>query len=166
MLRLLTGAGLALLGGCTVLAAVAWARFPWREGAPDGALPGGADVSLLAWRVGRLGLGALALAAGARAVALALDPGADGAAVLRYALVAVALVGARSAWTVWAAVLPLAPVPGPPVASDVRRIAEVLARWDREATGEVTTLTSRSRTSGPSAPSGAGPPRTHRTPDV
>jgi hypothetical protein len=166
VLRLLTGAGLALLGGCTVLAAVAWVRFRLAAGRPRGALPGGADASLLAWRVGRLGLGALALAAGARAVALALEPGADGAAALRSALAAVALVGVRRAWTVWAAVLPLAPVPGPPVAADVRRIAEVLVRWDREATGEVTTLAARSRTSGPSAPSGAGPPRTHRMPDV
>jgi hypothetical protein len=135
--------------------------LPPAGGGPDQRPPEGADASLLAWRIGRLGLGALAPAAGARAVALA--PGADGAAALRYALVAVPLVGVRSAWTVWAAVLPLAPVPGPPIASDVRRITEVLVRWDRRATGEVTTLTPRSRTSGPS---GAGPPRTHRRPDV
>ena len=164
--RLVTGAGLALLGVCAALAAAAWARFLWPAAGPILVRPGGADASLLAWRVGRLGLGALALAAGARAVALALEPGADSAAALRYALVAVALVGVRRAWTVSAAVLPLAPVPGPPVAADVHRIAAVLARWDREATGAVTTLTSRSRTSGPSAPSGAGPPRTHRMPDV
>jgi hypothetical protein len=165
--RLVTCAGLALLGLCVALAAAAWMRFLRPAAGPISARPRGADVSFLAWCVGRLGLGTLALAAGARAVALALDPGADGAAALWYVLVAVALVGGRSAWTVWAAVLPLAPVPRPPVAADVRRIAEVLVQWDREAAGEVTTLTSRARTSSrTSGPSGAGPPRTHRMPDV
>ena len=124
--RLVTAAGLALLGVCVPLAAAAWVRVLRSAAGPIRARPGGADASLLAWRVGRLGLGALALAAGARAVALA-------------------------------------PVPGPPVASDVHRIAEVLGRWDREAAGEVTTLASGSRATGPPR---AGPPRTHRMPDV
>jgi hypothetical protein len=161
--RLLTSAGLALLGGCAVLAAVAWMRFRLAAGRPSGARPGGAGASLLAWRAGRLGLGALALAVGARAVVLALAPGPVGPAALWYALAAGALVWLRGAWTVWAAVLPLVPVPSPLVASAVHRIAAVLVRWDREATGEVTTLASEPR---PSGRSGVGPPRTHRTPDV
>jgi len=163
VVRLLTGAGLALLGGCAVLAAAAWVRFRLAAGRPSGARPGGADASLLAWRVGRLGLGALALAVGARAVVLALAPGPGGPAALWCALAAGALVGLRGAWTVWAAVLPLVPVPSPLVASDVHRIAAAIGRWDREATGEVTTFASKAR---PPRPSGAGPPRTHRTPDV
>jgi hypothetical protein len=91
--RLVTCAGLALLGLCVALAAAAWMRFLRPAAGPISARPRGADVSFLAWCVGRLGLGTLALAAGARAVARALDPGADGAAALWYVLVAVALVG-------------------------------------------------------------------------
>ena len=113
-------------------------RFLLTPGDPPGARPGGAGASLLAWRAGRLGLGALALALGGRAVALAAAPGPDVAAALWCALGAVVLVWARGAWALWAAVLPLAPVPGLPVASDVRRIAEAITRWDREAAGGVT----------------------------
>jgi len=164
VVRLLTGAGLALLALGAALAAVAWVRFLYPAGGAARVRPGGADASCLAWRAGRVALGVLALAFGLQAVVLALVPGPDGAAALRCVLAAGALIWARGAWTVWAAVLPLAPVPGPPTAADVRRIAEVLVRWDREATDEVTALTSRPRQ--PPGRSGAGPPRTHRTPDV
>ena len=113
-LGLLTGAGLALLGLGAVLAAVAWVRFLLTPGDPPEAGPGGAGASLLAWRAGRLGLGALALALGGRAVALAAAPGPDVTAALWCALGAVVLVWARGAWALWAAVLPLAPVPRTP----------------------------------------------------
>jgi hypothetical protein len=51
----------------------------------------------------------------------------------------------------------------------VRRIAEAVARWDRAAVGEVTTLAAGVREGQEGAPAGAGRPRTpltHRTPDV
>jgi hypothetical protein len=165
-LGLLTGAGLALLGLGAVLAAVAWVRFLLPPGDPPEAGPGGAGASLLAWRAGRLGLGALALALGGRAVALAAAPGPDGTAALWCALGAGVLVWARGAWALWAAVLPLAPVPGPPVASDVRRIAEAITRWDREAAGGVTTLTPRWRPGGVAGVGGPRAPATHRPPDA
>jgi hypothetical protein len=163
---LLTGAGLALLGLCAGSAVAAWLRFRL---APPGARPGGGGASLLAWRAGRLGLGVLALTLGARAVVLIAAPDPDAAAALRCALAAAALARVRGSWTLWAAVLPLAPLPRPPVAYDVRRIAEAVARWDRAAAGEVTTLTTGPREGQGGAAAGAGWPRTpltHRTPDV
>jgi hypothetical protein len=158
-LGLLTGAGMALLALTAVLGTAAWVRF-FRT---PGVRPGGETASLLAWRAGRLGLAALGLALGGRALLLAAAPRPDGAAALWWAVGAVVLVRARGAWTLWATVLPAAPIPGPAVAADVHRIATAIARWDREATGEVTTLASQRRMPGP-AP--AGPPRTHRLPDV
>jgi hypothetical protein len=168
-LGLLTGAGLALLGLGAGLAAAAWVRFLLAPGHAPAAPPKGGGASLLAWRTGRLGLAVLTLALGGRAIALAVAPGPDGAATLWCALAAAGLVRVRGSWTLWAAVLPLAPVPRPPIASDVRRIAEAVARWDREAAGEVTTLTPRSREGQGGGPAGAGRPRaplTHRTPDA
>jgi len=168
-LGLLSGAALALLGTCAVLVAVAWVRFLLAPGDAPEAHPGGAGASLLAWRAGRLGLAALGLALGGRAIVLATAPGPDGAAALWCALAAAALARVRGSWTLWAAVLPLAPVPRPPVAYDVRRIAEAVARWDRAATGEVTTLTTGPREGQEGAAAGGGrprPPLTHRTPDV
>jgi hypothetical protein len=132
-LELVTGAGLALLGLSVVLGVAAWVRFLLTPRGTPGARPGGEDASLLAWRAGRLGLAAAGLALGGRAIALAAAPGPDGAAVLRCALGAVVMLRARSAWALWAAALPLAPVPGLPVAYDVRRIAEAVARWDWES---------------------------------
>jgi hypothetical protein len=168
-LGLLTGAGLALLGLGAALAAAAWVRFLLALGGAPGARPAGAGASLLAWRAGRLGLGALGLALGARAAVLATAPAPDVAAALWCALAAAGLVRVRGSWTLWAAVLPLAPVPRLPVAADVRRIAEAVARWGREAAGEVTTLTPRSREGQGGGPARAGRPRaplTHRTPDA
>jgi hypothetical protein len=165
-LGLLTGAGLALLGACAALVAAAWARFLLAPGEAPDAHPGGAGASLLAWRAGRLGLGALALALGGRAVALAAAPGAGVDAALWCALGAIVLVWARGAWALWAAVLPLAPVPGLPVASDVRRIAEAITRWDRAAAGGVTTLTPRWRSAGGAGAARPRAPLTHRTPEA
>jgi hypothetical protein len=168
-LGLLTAAGLALLGLGAALAAAAWARFLLAPGHTPDAPPGGGGASLLAWRAGRLGLAALAVALGVRALALATAPGPDAAAALWCALAVAVLARVRGSWTLWAAVLPLAPVPRPPVAFDVRRIAEAVARWDRAAAGEVTTLTTGPREGQEGAPAGAGRPRTpltHRTPDV
>jgi hypothetical protein len=169
VLGLLTGAGLALLGLCAGLAVAAWLRFLLTPGGPPEARPPGAGASLFAWRAGRLGLGTLGLALGGRAIVLATAPGPDGAAALWCALAAAALARVRGSWTLWAAVLPLAPVPRPPVAYDVRRIAEAVARWDRAAAGEVTTLTTGPREGQEGAAAGGGrrrPPLTHRTPDV
>jgi hypothetical protein len=166
VLGLLTGAGLAVLGACAGLVAVAWVQFLLPPGDPPEAGPGGAGASLLAWRAGRLGLGALALALGGRAIALTAVPGPDGTAALWCALGAGVLVWARGAWALWAAVLPLAPVPGLPVAADVRRIAEAITRWDREAAGGVTTLTPRWRPAGGAGAARPRAPLTHRTPDA
>jgi hypothetical protein len=165
-LELLTGAGVAVLGLGAVLAAAAWLRFLLAPGGPPGARPGGEDASLLAWRAGRLGLAALGLALGARAVALAAAPGPDVTAALWCALAAAVLVWARGAWTLWAVVLPLAPVPRPPLAYDVRRIAEAITRWDREAAGGVTTLVPGGRIGGAPAADRPRAPLTHRTPDA
>jgi hypothetical protein len=168
-LGLLTGAGLALLGLGAGLAAAAWVRFLLAPGHAPAAPPKGGGASLLAWRTGRLGLAVLTLALGGRAIALAVAPGPDGTAALWCALAAAALARVRGSWTLWAAVLPLAPLPRPPVAYDVRRIAEAVARWDRAAAGEVTTLTTGPREGQGGAAAGAGWPRTpltHRTPDV
>jgi hypothetical protein len=165
-LELLTGAGLALLGLSVVLGVAAWGRFLLIPVGPPGARPAGEGASRLAWRAGRLGLAAMGLALGGQAVVLAFVPGADVAAVLWCALGAVVLVRARGAWALWAAVLPLAPVPRLPVAYDVHRIAEAVVRWDRESTGEVTTLLPGPRRAGPGGVGRSGPPLTHRTPHV
>ena len=165
-LGLLTGAGLALLGLGAALAAVAWGRFLLAPAGPPERHPGGAGASLLAWRAGRLGLAALGLALGGRTIALVTVPGPDAAAALWCALAAAALERVQGSWTLWAAVLPLAPVPRPPVASDVRRIAEAITRWERAAAGEVTTLTPRWRPGGVAGVGGPRAPATHRPPDA
>ena len=165
-LGLLTGAGLALLGAGTALAAAAWVRFLLAPGHAPGAGPGGGGISLLAWRTGRQGAGVLAVALGTQAVVLASVSAPDIAAALRCTLAAAALVWARGSWSLWAAVLPQAPVPRPPVASDVRRIAEAITRWDRAAAGGVTTLTPRWRPAGGAGAARPRAPRTHRTPDA
>jgi hypothetical protein len=166
VLGLLTGAGLALLGLCAGSAVAAWLRFLLTPGGPPEARPQGAGASLFAWRAGRLGLETLGLALGARAAVLAVAPGPDATAALRCALAAAGLLWVRGSWTLWAAILPLAPVPRLPVAADVRRIAEAVARWDREAAGEAAPLASRSREGGPVAAGRPRAPLTHRTPDV
>ena len=131
---------------------------PPDAGRPIRGRPGGAGASLLAWRAGRLGLGALALALGGRAVALAARSVPTSPRPLWCALGAVVLVWARGAWALWAAVLPLAPVPGLPVASDVRRIAEAITRWDRGGRRGDHAHTQVEACRGPRPPAGAAHP--------